>query len=63
VQKMATIKQCVSEETGIVSPVVNPTKDDQRTPLNGVSSEAQAFVVLLYAACRDWMAAEEATSS
>lgn len=44
---------CINEE-GIVAPVANSTTDDQRTPLDGVSPEAQAFVVLLYAAWRDW---------
>jgi rhamnogalacturonyl hydrolase YesR len=63
VQKMETIKRCVDEETGIVGPVVNPTKDDQRTPLDGVSPEAQAFVVLLNAAWRDWKAAAEGAKS
>ena len=50
------MRRCVNEETGVVAPVVNPTTDDQRTPLDGVSPEAQTFVVLLYAAWRDWRA-------
>ena len=53
-RKMEVVKKCVDEDTGTVRPVVNPTTDDQRSPLDGVSPEAQAFVVLLYAAWRDW---------
>jgi rhamnogalacturonyl hydrolase YesR len=53
-RKMMIVKKCVDEETGIVAPVVNPTTDDQRTPLDGVSPEAQSFVVLLYAAWKDF---------
>ena len=56
-KKMEIItRDCVNEETGVVAPVVNPTTDDQRSPLDGVSPEAQAFVVLLYAAWRDFRA-------
>jgi rhamnogalacturonyl hydrolase YesR len=53
-KKMDDVERCVDQETGIVAPVVNPTTDDQRTPLDGVSPEAQAFVALLFAAWRDW---------
>jgi hypothetical protein len=53
-RKMEVVKGCVSDETGIVGPVVNPTRDEQRSPLEGVSPEAQAFVALLVAAWRDW---------
>ncbi|KAH7086794.1 hypothetical protein FB567DRAFT_51516 [Paraphoma chrysanthemicola] len=58
-RKWEVVKRCVDEETGIVAPVVNPTKDEQRTPLKGVSPEAQAFVVMLYAARQDWERAKE----
>jgi hypothetical protein len=54
VKKMEVVVKCVDQETGIVAPVVNPTKDEQRAPLEGASPEAQAFVMLLYAAWRDW---------
>jgi hypothetical protein len=54
-EKMGVIGECVDQETGIVAPVVNPTRDEQREPLDGVSPEAQAFVVLAVAAWRDWM--------
>jgi rhamnogalacturonyl hydrolase YesR len=53
-RKMEVVKGCVSDETGIVGPVVNPTRDQQRSPLEGVSPEAQAFVALLVAAWKDW---------
>jgi hypothetical protein len=56
---MMIVKKCVDEETGIVAPVVNPTTDDQRTPLDGVSPEAQSFVVLLYAAWKDFNEAND----
>lgn len=49
------LEKFVDRKTGVVSPVVNPKKDEQRTPLEGVSPEAQAFVVLMYAAWRDWV--------
>ncbi|KAF3051993.1 hypothetical protein E8E11_010634 [Didymella keratinophila] len=53
-QKMNAVARCVDIGTGIVAPVVNPLKESQRTPLGGPSPEGQAFVVLLYAAWRDW---------
>ncbi|XPS70751.1 hypothetical protein M3J07_002953 [Ascochyta lentis] len=53
-QKMETVRRCISEETGVASPAVNPLKESQRTPLEGVSPEGQAFVVLMYTAWRDW---------
>jgi hypothetical protein len=57
VRKMEVVSRCVDTETGIVGPVVNPTKDEHRAPLDGISPEAQAFVVLMFAAWRDWNAA------
>jgi rhamnogalacturonyl hydrolase YesR len=53
-RKMDNIEGCVHQSSGIVAPVVNPTSDEQCTPLVGVSPEAQAFVVMMYAAWRDW---------
>jgi rhamnogalacturonyl hydrolase YesR len=53
-RKMDAVGQCVDLETGIAAPVVNPLKESQRAPLSGSSPEGQAFVVLLYAAWRDW---------
>jgi rhamnogalacturonyl hydrolase YesR len=54
-QKMETIALCIDAKTGIVSPVVNPLKESQESPSEGVSPEGQAFVVLMYAAWRDWI--------
>ncbi|KAJ4324832.1 hypothetical protein N0V94_001061 [Neodidymelliopsis sp. IMI 364377] len=53
-QKMNAVGQCLDVDTGIASPVVNSLKESQRTPLSGPNPEGQAFVVLLYAAWRDW---------
>lgn len=55
--KMKIVVDCVNVETGIVAPVVNPTRDMQREPLEGVSPEAQAFVVLMVVGWKDWKAA------
>ncbi len=52
--KLEAVGRHIDEETGIVAPVVNSLKEGQRTPLNGINPEGQAFVVLLYAAWRDW---------
>ena len=61
-RKLNAVKQCIDENSGLVSPVVNPLKESQRTPLDGVSPEGQAFVVLLYVAWRDWKAATHKTT-
>lgn len=53
-RKMEAVGRCIDVETGIAAPVVNPLKESQRTPLSGPSPEGQAFVVLLYAAWKDW---------
>jgi rhamnogalacturonyl hydrolase YesR len=53
-QKMNVVGRCLNVDTGIASPVVNSLKESQRTPLSGPNPEGQAFVVLLYAAWRDW---------
>ncbi|KAI4651672.1 uncharacterized protein J4E79_009153 [Alternaria viburni] len=52
----------LDEETGVAAPVVNSLKEGQRTPLNGINPEGQAFVVLLYAAWRDWRTAADNAS-
>jgi rhamnogalacturonyl hydrolase YesR len=53
-RKLEIVSRHIDKETGIAAPVVNSVKEGQRTPLEGVNPEGQAFVVLLYAACRDW---------
>jgi rhamnogalacturonyl hydrolase YesR len=53
-RKMEAVGRCVDVKTGIAAPLVNPLKESQRTPLSGPSPEGQAFVVLMYAAWRDW---------
>jgi len=52
-RKLESVSRHVDEDSGIVAPVVNSLKEGQRTPLNGINPEGQAFVVLLYAAWRD----------
>jgi hypothetical protein len=54
VRKMVVVESNIDRETGIVAPVCNPLKPQERDPLLGVSPEAQCFVVLMYAAYRDW---------
>lgn len=54
ITKLEAVSRHIDEETGIVAPVVNSLNEGQRTPLEGVNPEGQAFVVLLYAAWRDW---------
>jgi rhamnogalacturonyl hydrolase YesR len=53
-RKLDVVGRFVDVETGIAAPVVNSLREGQRTPLDGVNPEGQAFVVLLYAAWRDW---------
>lgn len=53
-RKMEVVSRCIDEETGIVRPVVNPLEEGQEKPLEGPSPEGQAFVVLMFAAWRDW---------
>jgi len=53
-RKVEAIGRHVDSETGIAAPVVNSLKEGQRTPLDGINPEAQAFVVLMFAAWRDW---------
>jgi rhamnogalacturonyl hydrolase YesR len=55
--KLEAVGGHIDGETGIVAPVVNSLKEGQRTPLDGINPEGQAFVVLLYAAWRDWQTA------
>jgi rhamnogalacturonyl hydrolase YesR len=54
VTKMNSVEDCINRRTGVVASVVNPLDESQRMPLDGVSPEAQAFVMLLQAAWRDW---------
>lgn len=61
--KMHTVARHVDPETGIAAPVVNSLKERQPTPLHGINPEAQAFVVLLYTAYRDWKVAVESISA
>jgi hypothetical protein len=51
--KMGMVESCVDGETGVVGPVINPVRDEEKL-VEGVSAEAQAFVVLLEAARMDW---------
>lgn len=58
-RKVEAVGRHVNSETGIAAPVVNSLKERQRTPLEGVNPEAQAFVVLIFAAWRDWKSATD----
>jgi len=61
-RKLESVNHQLDEETGVAAPVVNSLKEGQRTPLNGINPEGQAFVVLLYAAWRDWRTAADNAS-
>jgi hypothetical protein len=52
--KSAAVFKCVDPETGIAKPAVNSLKHAQREPLVTGNPEAQAFVILLWAAIRDY---------
>lgn len=52
--KMEVVSRHIDKDTGIAAPAVNPLCESQGEPLSGPSPEGQAFVVLLYAAWRDW---------
>lgn len=54
-RKMCIVGQCIDADTGIIVPVVNPLQESQKTAMNGVSPEGQAFVVLMYVAWQDWV--------
>lgn len=54
VTKMTAVEDCIDRRTGVVAPVANALNESQKTPLDDVSPEAQASVVLLQAAWRDW---------
>jgi rhamnogalacturonyl hydrolase YesR len=56
-EKLEAVGRHIDPETGIAAPVVNSLSEGQPTPLDGVNPEGQAFVVLCYAAWRDWKAA------
>jgi rhamnogalacturonyl hydrolase YesR len=55
--KLDAVGRHIDPETGIAAPVVNSLNEGQRTPLDGVNPEGQAFVILCYTAWRDWKAA------
>ncbi|EUC50858.1 hypothetical protein COCMIDRAFT_409 [Bipolaris oryzae ATCC 44560] len=57
-EKMRAVAQHVDAETGVAAPVVNSLREGEEMPLGEVNPEAQAFVVLLFAAWRDWSQAE-----
>lgn len=54
-RKAATVMKHVDRQTGIVSPVANPLGHGQRFPEMMGSSEGQSFVLMLYAAHRDYL--------
>lgn len=54
-KKAAAVRQHIDSETGIAAPAVNPMAHNQRLPLTMGSSEGQSFVLLLYAAHRDYL--------
>ncbi|KAF3001502.1 hypothetical protein E8E13_008952 [Curvularia kusanoi] len=53
-RKIDAVSHHIDKETGVAAPVVNALKERQRVPLKGTNPEGQAFVVLMYAAWRDW---------
>ncbi|PSN63409.1 Six-hairpin glycosidase [Corynespora cassiicola Philippines] len=53
-RKMDVVDGKIDQETGIVSPAVNPLNWNDMEPYTTGSPEGQAFVVLLHAAYRDW---------
>lgn len=59
-QKLEIVGRCIDVESGIAAPVVNSLKEGQAAPLDGINPEGQAFIVLLYAAWRDWTSASSA---
>ena len=52
--RRAAVAAHVDNATGIASPAVNPLGWGDRTPFTTGSPEGQSFLVLLYAAYRDW---------
>lgn len=54
VKKKEEIDRRINDKTGIVAPAVNPLGWHDRNEFLTGSPEGQAFVVLLYAAWRDW---------
>ena len=53
-RKVYAVGRHIDRETGIAAPIVNALNERQRNPLDGTNPEGQAFVVLMYAAWRDW---------
>ncbi|KAH7564241.1 hypothetical protein BM1_01288 [Bipolaris maydis] len=58
VDKMRVVAEHVDVRTGVAAPVVNSLRESQQMPVGEVNPEAQAFIVLLFAAWRDWSQAE-----
>lgn len=57
-EKMRAVAEHVDVRTGVAAPVVNSLREREEMPLGEVNPEAQAFVVLLFAAWRDWSQAQ-----
>ncbi|USP76942.1 hypothetical protein yc1106_04216 [Curvularia clavata] len=53
--KLQAVAQHIDAETGIAHPVVDSLKESREMPVGEVNPEAQAFVILAWAAWRDWM--------
>lgn len=58
-KKAAAVVGHVDERTGIAKPVVNPLEHARKEPLETGSAEGQSFLLLLYAAHRDFLEWEE----
>ncbi|KAJ5059395.1 hypothetical protein J3E74DRAFT_48523, partial [Bipolaris maydis] len=52
VDKMRVVAEHVDVRTGVAAPVVNSLRESQQMPVGEVNPEAQAFIVLLFAAWR-----------
>ncbi|KAF1964822.1 hypothetical protein BU23DRAFT_50515 [Bimuria novae-zelandiae CBS 107.79] len=58
-RKSNAVFKCVDPETGIARPAVNSLKHAQREPLMTGNPEAHSFIILLWAAKRDYFKAKE----
>lgn len=58
-KKSKAVFRCVDTASGIARPAVNSLKHAQREPLMTGNPEAQSFVILLWAAMRDFYYAQE----
>jgi rhamnogalacturonyl hydrolase YesR len=61
-KKAAAVMKHVDHQTGIASPVVNPLDRRQKFPEMMGSSEGESFVLMLYAAHRDYLDWKSMTS-